>query len=767
MIFNMETKKRKYIKRIIRIFLLLMAAFILGAGGLFVFVKKGHYGYIPSQAQLGKIQNSQASEIYSRDSVLLGRYYLENRVNIDFQSLPPFLIQALLATEDVRFYEHSGIDVMSLFRVLFRTVLAGDKEAGGGSTITQQLAKNLFPRKRTQSLHIVGAKLREMIIARRMEKVYAKEEILQLYLNTVPFGRNTFGIKAASKLYFNKLPSHLAPGEAATLIGMLKGNALYDPIDNNERAENRRNTVLQQMQVYGYLQANSCDSLQSIPLVTDYTPLDHNHGLAPYFREMLRPHLEAWCSEHTNSDGAPYNLYTDGLKIYTTLDAKLQQTAEKAFDKQLKSVQRSFLREWEIRNTHSLEKRIIKQRLAQLNLTNAPDSVLLQKRKMQVYTPDGLEEKNYSIVDSIAHYIPMLHGGFLALSPHTGEVLSWIGGIDARFFKYDHVLSKRQAGSVFKPVVYLQALEQGMEPCDLIENDSLTYDIYENWTPENADAGYGGYYSLKGALVHSVNTVAVKLLMETGIDTVIHTAHQLGIHSDLEAVPSLALGVSNLSLHELVSSYGTFANRGNNISPYSLMAIADAEGHIIEKFSSRKQKITDISETSFEQLTFMLQKAVEEGTGRSIHSYFNVRADVAGKTGTTQNQADGWFVGYTPDLVFGAWVGAEYPSVHFLHLTQGQGAATALPIVGEVLRQTQQVPSIKHYLQGTFRYRIDTSRYNCPDFREEAPGIIERIFGKPLLKRKQEESSQDKKQKKGFFKRLFGRKEKNDSIQNE
>lgn len=764
---SMTKKKRKYIKLTIRISLVLVLIALLGMGSLLLLVKKGHYGYIPSQVQLGKIQNSQASEVYSRDSVLLGRYYLENRVNIDYQSLPPYLIQALLATEDVRFYQHKGIDVMSLFRVLFRTVLAGDRGAGGGSTITQQLAKNLFPRKRTHSLHIIGAKVREMIIARRLEKVYTKEEILQLYLNTVPFGRNTYGIKAASKLYFNQLPSHLSPEEAATLIGMLKGNALYDPIDNKERAESRRNTVLHQMQVYGYLEAHSCDSLQKTPLKTDYTPLDHNSGLAPYFREMLRPHLERWCQEHTNSDGAPYNLYTDGLKIYTTLEATLQKTAEKAFSKQLKSVQRSFLREWEVRNTKAQKAGIINQRLAQLNLANAPDSVLQQQRKMQVYTPDGIEEKTYSIVDSIAHYIPILHGGFLALSPQTGEVLSWIGGIDARFFKYDHVLSKRQAGSIFKPIVYLQALENGMQPCDLIENDSITYDLYDNWTPKNADAQYGGYYTLKGGLVNSVNTIAVKLLMQTGIDTVIHTAHQLGIRSDLEAVPSMALGVSNLSLHELVSTYGAFANKGHTISPHSLLAIADAKGNTIEKFSGSKRKVSQITESNFEKLTYMLQKTVEEGTGRSIHSYFNVQANIAGKTGTTQNHADGWFVGYTPNLVFGAWVGAEYPSVHFLHLTQGQGAATALPIVGEVLKQTQQTPDIQHYLNARFHYRIDTVQFNCPDYREEEPGLIERIFGKPLLKKAKNDGKEEKEKKEGFFKRLFGRKEKNDSVENE
>lgn len=760
----MVKKHKKLLKILIRLSLLFAFVFLLGVGAILLWVKKGHYGYLPSQVQLGKIQNSQASEIYSRDSVLLGRYYLENRVNMDYTSLPPHLIQGLLATEDVRFYEHNGIDVMSLFRVLFRTVLAGNEGAGGGSTITQQLAKNLYPRQQTHSFHIIGAKVREMIIARRLEKQYTKEEILQLYLNTVPFGRNTFGIKAAAKLYFNKLPSQLTLNQSATLIGMLKGNALYDPVNHPERSQGRRNTVLKQMENYGYLDARTCDSLQAIPLVTEFTPLDHTNGIAPYFREMLRPHLEQWCREHTAPDGTPYNLYTDGLKIYTTLEASLQQLAKEAFDTQLKRVQHTFLNEWEQRNTSKTKNRLIARQLRQLKLQNAPDSILHTKKRMQVYTPDGVQEREFSVIDSLAHYLSILHGGFLALSPHNGDILAWIGGIDARFFKYDHVLSKRQAGSVFKPLVFLEALEKGMEPCDLISNDSVAYQSYDNWTPQNANKEYGGYYTVKGGLVHSVNTIAVKLLMETGIDPLIQTAHQVGIQTPLDTVPSLALGVSSLSLHELVTTYATFAGKGKRVEPHSLLAIADVHNTVLEHFVQQPPKQTDLSEKSFEKLTYMLEKAVEEGTGQGIHTRFGVKSAIAGKTGTTQNHADGWFIGYSQNLVFGAWVGAENPAVHFLSLSQGQGAATALPIVGAFLKKAEQNEATKSYIKTSFTYQIDTSEYACPYFREEAPGIIERIFGKPLLKKnRSEDQEEQKEEKEGFFKRLFGRKDKKEN----
>lgn len=750
----MKIQKRKIIRYSLITILSLTIIGILLVASLMLMVYKGHYGYLPSLAQIEKIQNSQASEIYTRDSILLGRYYHENRVNIDFQSLPPFLIQALLATEDVRFYEHSGIDVMSLFRVMFRTVLAGDKGAGGGSTLTQQLAKNLYERQRTEGVHIIGAKVREMIIARRLEKVYTKEEILQLYLNTVPFGRNTFGIKAAAKLYFNTTPAAFLPQESATLIGMLKGNALFDPIAHPERSKSRRNTVLQQMQNYGYLSADATDSLQALPLMTHFTPMDHNHGMAPYFREMLRPHLEQWCKTHRHDDGSPYNLYTDGLKIYTTLDARLQQMAESAIERQLKLVQRDFLREWKRRNPQSLINKLVSAQLRKMGYKHDIPDDLTKKHLIEVYTPDGAVKENLTLRDSIAHYLPVMHGGFMAMSPASGDILAWVGGVDARFFKYDHVLSKRQAGSVFKPFVFATALEQGMEPCDLVENDSITYEDFNHWTPENADGKFGGYYTLTGALAHSVNTTAVKLLMQTSTDSVIAMAHRLGIISELENVPSLALGTTNLSLYELVSSYATLANKGTHMAPHSLSYICNAKGERVFTFPAAERDNNVLSDALCDKLTFMLEKAVTHGTGARLSSQFGVYMPVAAKTGTTQKQADGWFVGYTSTIAFGAWVGAEQPAVHFASIAHGQGAATALPIVGDFLKQLQDDNQLRNYHK-PFQYTIDTAQYNCVLYREEAPGLLEKIFGKTFIRKDQKK---EKRQKVPLFKRLFKRK---------
>jgi len=745
-------------------------AYLLLALCLIIGVYIGHrlyqraYGELPGTKTLQKIQHAQATEIYSRYGTLMGRYYLENRNSLRFDQIPTHIIEALVATEDARFYEHHGIDTRSLFRVLFKTVLMGDESSGGGSTITQQLAKNLYPRKGKGHLALIGTKIREMIIAWRLEQIYPKKQLIQMYLNTVPFGENTYGIKNASQLYFNKLPEGLAPEQGATLVGMLKGTSLYNPHKNPEQARLRRNVVLTQMAKYGFIQPTEADQLKAQPLNTDYNPIDHNNGLAPYLREHLRPRLDKWCEEHQREDGTTYNLYTDGLKVYTTIDADLQKYAEKAVQQHMPWLQEQLDREQ--RNgglkRKELAKRILKRIPAYKGISfDDPDSPVYQEKTMDIFTWEGPERVQMSPMDSVVHHMSMLQAGFLAMDPHSGNVLAWVGGIDHRFFKYDHVTSKRQVGSTFKPIVYANALKQGIEPCDYYPNDSIVYEEFSDWSPANADHNYGGLYSVEGALVNSVNTVSVQLLMEGGIDSTIRLAGRMGLEGKFPRVPSLALGTMNASVLNMAEVYSAFAAKGTPRSTKVLYKIEDQDGRVLETFDDTSKRREVLSGRICEQITMMLQGVVKRGTARSLKKNFRFQGDIAGKTGTTQDQADGWFIGYNPNLVLAGWVGAEYPAIHFNNLSYGQGAVTALPIAGHFLHQLQKEHPGTSYLSH-FTYRsIDTSSYNCSDRREQAPGMLEKIFD--LFGRKKEQKEQDERDKdnESFFRRLIDKLKKN------
>ena len=762
-------KKKKLISTILtRIVYLLLALFLIG--GIYI----GHriyqraYGALPGTVTLQKIQHAQATEVYSRYGTLMGRYYLENRNSIRFDQIPDHIIQALVATEDARFYEHHGIDTRSLFRVFFKTVLLGDEGSGGGSTITQQLAKNLYPRKGEGHIALIGTKIREMIIAWRLEEIYPKEQLIQMYLNTVPFGENTYGIKNASQLYFSRLPGKLPPEQGATLVGMLKGTSLYNPCKNPGQARSRRNTVLSQMAKYGFIQPGEAEKLKDTPLNTEYNPIDHNNGLAPYLREHLRPRLERWCKNHKKEDGGSYNLYTDGLKVYTTIDADLQRYADIAVEKHMPWLQKQLDREQRNNNGHEAEAlagRILKGIPAYSDASlDEPDSRVHQEKNMEIFTWDGPKKVKMSPLDSVKHHISLLQAGFLALDPHTGNVLAWVGGIDHRFFKYDHVTSKRQVGSTFKPIVYANALKQGIDPCDYYPNDSIVYKEYSDWSPANADHKYGGLYSVEGALVNSVNTVSVQLLMEGGIDSTIHLAGQLGIEGKFPRVPSLALGTMNASVLNMAEAYSTFAANGAPRSTKLVHKIEDQEGQVLEKFDDDSEERPVLSRRICEQITMMLQGVVSRGTATSLRKNFRFQGDFAGKTGTTQDQADGWFIGYNPNLVLAGWVGAEYPSIHFRDLSYGQGAATALPIAGHFLHQLHSEHPGTSYLS-RFRYHsIDTAAYNCSDSREEPTGILEKIFdlfGKKKEKEKIQKGKDTSKNNEGFFRRLIDKLKKN------
>ncbi|MGM0531967.1 MAG: transglycosylase domain-containing protein [Bacteroidota bacterium] len=683
----------------------------------------GKYGDLPDTQTLKNIKQALATEIYTRDGQLMGRYYFENRNSIHFEHIPAEIIHALISTEDVRFFEHHGIDTRSIFRVMFHTILLGNESSGGGSTLTQQLAKNLYPRRGDSHLALIGSKIREMVIAWKLENLYSKERLLQMYLNTVPFGEYTFGIKNASQLYFNKLPSELSLEQACTLIGMLKGTSYYNPRKKPERARERRNVVLTQMGKYGYLNQDTAQKLMNKPLGLNYHPIGHNSGLAPYLREYLRPRLKEWCKSHTKPNGESYNLYTDGLRVYTTIDGQLQEYAEKAVSKHMPGLQKEFGRQLNTENNQAF------QSLAREILSGIPaykdesvwnrESSIYEEKSMEIFTWDGPETVQMSPMDSIKHYLSMLNAGFMAMNPHNSNILAWLGGIDHRFFKYDHVISKRQVGSTFKPFVYSNALKNGAKPCHYYSNDSLVYEEYDNWSPNNANREHGGIYSLQGALVNSVNTISVQVLMEAGIDSTIQLAKNMGINSDFPEVPSLALGSMTASVREMAEAYTGFANEGKPSKGKVLLRIENSDGKVLETFESKNKSRQVLDEKTSEQITMMLQDVVKKGTARSLPRNFNYSGDVAGKTGTTQDHADGWFVGYTPNLVFASWVGAEYPSLHFNNLMYGQGAATALPIAGYFLNDLhKQHPNSKYF--GNFRYhRIDTSEYSCPGYIDE------------------------------------------------
>jgi penicillin-binding protein 1A len=733
MVMQKPPKKIKC-RRILEVLFLLLAAFVLLQGAFVLLVRAGTFGKLPGYQELKEIQNPMATEVYSADGVLMGTYYIENRQFLEPSEIPEGIKNALIATEDVRFYSHRGIDTRSLFRVLFKSLLLRREGSGGGSTLTQQLAKNLYPRESFGILTMPVSKVKEMITAVRMEKVYSKQEILEMYLGTVSFGENTFGIKAASRRYFNKDPQDLTLEESAALVGMLKATRIYNPVNHPERALERRNVVLRQMNKNGYLKDSHADSLQVLPLEVDYHPLPHNAGIAPYFREFLRRELDAWCRVHHKSEGEPYNLYTDGLKVYTTIDSRLQQYAEEAMQGHMKHLQEVFDEQWAGKDLW--EGLTEKQLLINYDGEQRSGMASEPRRAMEVFTWRGMQERNYNTLDSIRHYLGLLQAGFLAMEVGTAEIKAWVGGINHEHFKFDHVLARRQAGSTFKPLVYLTALEQGISPCEYFANDSVVYEEHEGWTPRNADLQYGGYYSMQGALVHSVNTVSVDLLMRVGIDSVLMMSEKAGITSTLLAVPSLALGSGEISLFELVGAYQAMANLGVAREPLCILRIEDRNGQVLEEAGPPAKGRAICSPENAEIMIEMLRGVVNHGTASALRNTYGIPAAMAGKTGTTQNYADGWFIGFTPDLVAGAWVGGDLQNVRFQTLQYGQGAYTALPIWAGFMRRTLTVEAWRGMQKDTFLISETTrSQLMCEDYREKKPFRF-----KPFKKLKEKQS---------------------------
>lgn len=752
--------KNSIFKRLLFRLMLSVALFLfIFVFSLVVLVKLGVFGELPDYIQLKQIRNNVATNIYSVDNKLIGRYYYQNRTNVSFDDLPKHLVNALIATEDARFYEHNGLDYRSTLRVIVKSIILMDRSSGGGSTLTQQLAKNLFPRKEFKLLTIPIAKIKEILTAIRIEKLYTKNDIIELYLNTVPFGENTYGIETAALTFFNKEPSELSIEESAVLIGLLKANTGYNPRLYQKAALKRRNIVLSQMCRYGYLKNEDFEVLKKKPIQLDYHKLTHTEGLAPYFREHVRQLATKLLKDIKRPDGSSPNLYTDGLKIYTTLNAQMQIYLEKAVQEHLSQLQQLFDKQWQGKEPWKLDPKLatlqIEQSKAYQDLVgkgltkNEAIAAMRTPRESEIFTWNGIQDTLISPLDSLLHHFKTLQTGALVMNAKSGDVLAWVGGVNFKYFQYDHVMAKRQTGSTIKPIVYASALEKGIEPCDFFENDSVVYTDYDSWTPQNSSEPYGGFYSVKGALANSINTISVKLLLQAGIDSTIELANRMGISSTLPNVPSMALGTGEVSLYDMVKSYAVFVNQGRTIEPRLIRRIEDADGNLL--YADPAHELTDsvILESTAQQILAMLQGVVDRGTANSLRSVWKFEGDIAGKTGTTQNNTDAWFMGITPRLVAGVWVGGDNPVVRFQTTSYGQGAYAALPVYANFMQDLYNNPKYS-YLQNE-QFQISDSVYSlldCNDFEEDHEPRILDLF------KKEDENIGD------FIKRIFKRKRK-------
>ena len=736
--------KNKWVKRI-----LIASASIVGLFLLFyVSIYIGLWGKIPDSDELSSLRQAQATQVLDKDGKLIGKYYIYDRQPITYEDLPQHLINALIATEDVRFYEHSGIDNKSLLRVFFKTILLQDKSSGGGSTITLQLAKNLYGRKDYGIFSLVVNKLKESIVADRLENIYSKNEILTLYFNTVPFPDNTFGIESTAHKFFNKTTKELTLSEAATLIGTLKANHSYNPRLFPERSQLRRDVVLQQMIKYGYLSQQEANAAMDQPINLDYQYYDHNQGLAPYFREQVKQDVISLLSDKKKPDNTPYDIYNDGLIIHTSLDAKLQSLAESAMTDHLKALQKAYEESyknnppWENKKIldQAIKSSMIYKKLEKQGLKEEQimDSLAL-KKQLELFNWDESSKIKGSAIDSIQHYLKYLNAGLLSIDPKTGQVLAYIGGIDYRYFKYDHVSqSERQVGSTFKPFVYTTAIENGMDPCTYYGVKEVTYTDYDNWTPENASETEDPHlnYNLEKALSNSVNTIAVKVLQDVGIDKVSEMVTALGIKKELSKEPSMALGTDAIKLRDLAGAYASFVNNGKSVSPYYITKIEDRNGNTIATFEPEIAAQPAYSEYTREVMLHMMQSTINSGTATRLRTTYGLNNDIAGKTGTTQDNKDGWFVAITPKLVTISWVGNDNYNIGFKTTALGQGANSALPVFAKLYQEMNK----DNYFDA-----ITKSKFKTPDSKvvadlncepEKRDGFLKRLFGKKKKEKK-------------------------------
>lgn len=741
-----EKKKKeklppKKIKKYLRVFwALVIAPFVLIFLIVFM-VSMEWFGELPKIEDLQNPQINLATEIISSDGKILGKYYAENRVNVKYKDLSPYLINGLIATEDARFADHSGIDLRGLFRVFFRTVIGGDQSGGGGSTLSQQLAKMLFPREKNQSkIHLAMRKIKEWIIAARLEKQYTKEEILTMYINKFDFINLAVGIKSASKIYFNTTPDSLKIEQAAMLIGMCKNPSLFNPLRRADTTMHRRNVVMSQMMKYGYLSKQQYDSLKQLPLGINFQQEDHTLGLAPYLREYLRDNfMKKWCAENPKPDGIPYDVYRDGLKIYTTIDSRMQRYAEQAMEQHMKEVQEKFFKECRQKKNAPFDWRVTGEEIKSIMTSSMHRSERYGNLKaagmnaneieknfqtpvpMRVFSWKGEIDTTMTPIDSIRYYKSFLRSGFMSMNPHTGHIKAWVGGINYKHFKYDQVkTAKRQVGSTFKPFVYALAIMEGWSPCQKIPNVPVTFELPEQppWTPANSsDKKYNGkMLTLQFALALSINWVTAYIMKQFGPEPVVQLAHRLGITSEMVPVPAICLGTAEISLYEMVGAMSAFANRGTRIDPIFVTRIEDKHGRVLSDFRPHTEEAMD-EEKAYVMIQ-LLKGAVQYGTGVRLRYRYKLMQPMAGKTGTTQNHSDGWFMGITPDLVSGVWVGGEDRSIHFSALSEGQGAAMALPVFAYYMQKVYADKKINLY-QGDFEkptkkisVEMDCDKYN-------------------------------------------------------
>ncbi len=701
------------------IFWLLFTSGVISIYGVFYLASIGYFGEMPDFRQLENPKTNFASEIISSDNKVLGKYYFnDNRTPIEYEDINPETINALIAIEDERFYSHPGIDLKATLRAIVFL-----NQRGGASTITQQLARQLFVGVRSRNIfQAITQKIKEWVIAVRLEKQYTKEEILTMYLNIYDFGYYGDGIKSASNIYFSKEPIDLKVEESAMLIGMLQNSSLYDPIRRPEITKNRRNLVLMQMSKNNYITKKEEDSLRTLPLTLDYTPQSHRQGLATYFRSYLRGFMKDWTSKNFKNDSTKYNLYVDGLKIYTTINSKMQKYAEESVEEHMINLQKEFFIQNDTLSTapfldleeeeeETIMKRAMRRserwRKSKLSgMTNEEIEESFNKAiDMTVFSWNGDVDTIMSPIDSIRYYKHFLRAGMMSMNPKNGHVMAWVGGINYRHFQYDHVmLSKRQIGSTFKPFLYATAIDQlKLSPCDMLPDlihciEPYKYGNPEPWCPTNSSDKYGGMRTLSNALANSKNTISAQLIDKVGPKPVADLARNLGVSSNIPNVPAIALGTPDLSVYEMVGAYGAFANKGIYVEPVMVTKIEDKNGTII--YQSKPNTKDVISEESSYVTLKLLEGVTKFGSGARLrhniaedernHVYNNVvtgypyefKNDIAGKTGTTQNQSDGWFIGMVPNLVTGVWVGGEDRSIHFKEIAYGQGATMSLPIWG-------------------------------------------------------------------------------------
>ena len=759
-------------KKYWKFFVIFWSVVLVGIIGVFVFfwlISAGKLGFMPTFEELENPNNRFASEVYFADGPIMNRYFeKENRKYIEYREIPQSVIDALIATEDVRFYDHSGVDVRGLFRVA-KGLLTANTSAGGGSTISQQLAKMLFPRESDLNVfELAIRKFREWVIAVRLEKSYTKEEILTMYLNKYDFLNLAVGISSAADIYFQVPLDSLKVEQAAMLIGMAKNSSYYNPVRRPELTLNRRNVVLSQMHKYDKITREECDSLKKLPLGLNFKRVDHKEGLATYFREYLRLFMTAnkpdrkryrdlsqfrldsiawetnplygWCKKNVKVDGSHYDLYSDGLKIYTTLDSRMQKYAEEAvrehlsqdlqplFDKEkVKKLRPPFSNDMTPAEIEEVLDRSIRQSERYRVLSKQGMSfdeirkTFDQPLEMQVFTWSGIRDTVMTPLDSIKHYKSFFRSGFMVMQPQTGYIKAYVGGPDYRYFMYDMVSAgKRQVGSTIKPILYTLAMQEGLGPCDKVPNIPQTFILPtgEPWSARGGTKRQGEMVTLRWGLANSENNISAWVLKQFTPEAVAQMAHKMGITSFIDPVPSVFLGTAEITVKEMVAAYSIFANKGVYNSPLPVYRIEDKYGNVLQEFRPESREV--ITENTAYLMCNLLEGVVTGGTGVRLRYKYKLMNPMGGKTGTTQKHADGWFMGVTPDLVGGVWVGAEDRSIHFQNLANGQGASMALPIWAKFLLKAYADPRLKMSDRPFDRPAGINKRLDCDETISEA-----------------------------------------------